>query len=516
MAEPKRFLAIDCGTQSIRALVFDAQGELLAKAQVALEGYFSEKPGWVEQHAHYFWDSLVRVCHKLWDEEGIAPETLCGLALTTQRATVLCVDEQGKPLRPAITWMDQRQATQLPKIDWWWRLAFKVAGVDDTVKQFLQDAEVNWLHQHQPHILARTHKYLLLSGYLNYRLSGEFKDSVGSQVGYLPFEYKTHQWASPNDWKWQACPLHPDQLPELVAVGDTLGTINRDAYKQTGLPEGLPIVAAAADKACETLGCGALSPHQGQISYGTTATFNTVSTKYIEPIRYLPPYPAAVPNHFSCEYQIYRGYWMVSWFKEQFAHKEHMEAQTHGLSTEEILDQQAATIAPGAEGLVLQPYWSPGVRYPGPEARGAIIGFNDNHTRAHIYRALLEGIAFGLRSGKEKMERRSGTQITELFVSGGGSQSQTALQITADVFNLPVQVPQHYETSGLGAAINVAVNQGVYSDYASAIQAMCRTRSVIEPNKSNVALYEAMFKSVYQKLYQRLSPLYKELRDIHS
>jgi sugar (pentulose or hexulose) kinase len=206
---------------------------------------------------------------------------------------------------------------------------------------------------------------------------------------------------------------------------------------------------------------------------------------------------------------------MVSWFKEQFAHKESLEAQSLGISTEHILDQQASAIAPGADGLILQPYWSPGVRYPGPEARGAIIGFNDSHTRAHIYRALLEGIAFGLRSGKEKMESRSRVPITELYVSGGGSQSQTALQITADVFNLPVQVPQYYETSGLGAAINAAVNRGVYPNYASAVKAMCRTRTTLQPIDANVKLYDAMFTSVYQQLYQRLSPLYKALKAIN-
>lgn len=512
---PELLLAIDCGTQSVRALVFDKHGHLKARSQVALEGYFSDQSGWMEQHGRYFWDSLCRACQQLW-QQGIEPQQLAGVAVTTQRATVIPVDQQGEPVRPAITWMDKREASQIPQLSFWWRAAFKLAGVSATVKQFMRDAEINWLQQHQPEVIAKTHKYLLLSGYLNFQLSGEFKDSIGAQVGYLPFDYKSHQWAKPNSWKWQACPVKPEHLPELVPVSHTLGHITETAHQQTGLPKGLPIVASAADKACETLGCGAIEPHQGQISYGTTATFNTLSKHYIEPLRYLPPYPAALPNIYTCEYQIYRGYWMVSWFKQQFAHKEAMQAETSEYSIEELLDQQAANIKPGANGLILQPYWSPGVRYPGPEARGAIIGFNDSHTRAHIYRALLEGIAFGLYQGKLKMQKRSGQSIREIFVSGGGAQSKTALQITADVFNLPVKLPHTFETSGLGAAINLAVNRGIYPDHQTAVNAMCHVKQEILPIADNVALYKHMHRRVYQKLYGRLSPLYRQLSNLFS
>lgn len=511
---PKNLLAIDCGTQSIRALVFDVSGALIAKTQVPIDGYFSKQSGWVEQHVNFFWDALCRVCHKLWDETEVRADSIAGLSVTTQRASIICLDEQGEPLRPAIIWMDQRRATKKPTISSWWSLAFRLVGVKDTIEQFVADAEINWLRQFQPDIVQQTRHYLLLSGYFNYRLSGEFKDSIGNQVGYIPFDYKRHVWAKPNDWKWQACPIQPQQLPKLVPVGETLGFITEAAHQQTGLPKQLPIVAAAADKACETLGCGAVNPHQGQISYGTTATFNTVHAKYIEPIRFLPPYPAAIPRHFTCEFQIYRGYWMVSWFKEQFAHKEQLQADQQGTSTEALLDQQAQDIAPGADGLILQPYWSPGVRYPGPEARGAIIGFNDSHTKAHIYRALLEGIAFGLFEGKQKMQRRSGVKVTELFVSGGGSQSRSALQITADIFNLPVKVPATYETSGLGAAICVAVNRGFFDDFHSAALAMCHTREVIQPIACNVELYQRIYHRIYQKLYRRLAPFYHKISEL--
>ncbi|WP_144392420.1 FGGY-family carbohydrate kinase [Pleionea sediminis] len=512
--EKKQLLAIDCGTQSIRALVFDISGTLIAKSQVSIDQYLQVKEGWFEQHANYFFDSLCRVCHKLWDESNIRPENISGLSITTQRATVVCLDSNGDPVRPAIVWMDQRQASRLPKLKAWWKLAFKITGVDNTVAQFITNTEVNWLKQFEPENIQKTKHYLLLSGYYNYRLTGKYKDSIGNQVGYIPFDYKRHQWAKPFDWKWQACPIEKECLPELVKVGETIGHITQSAHQQTGIPEGLPVIASAADKACETLGCGAIQPNQGQISYGTTATFNTVHSSYIEPLRYLPPYPAAMPDRFTCEYQIYRGYWMVNWFKEQFAHKEKLQANEVGTSTESLLDEQAKSIKPGAEGLILQPFWSPGVRYPGPEARGAIVGFNDTHTKAHIYRALLEGIALGLYEGKEKMQKRGHSKINELYLSGGGSQSECARQITADIFNLPVKLPKTHETSGLGAAICIAVNQGFYKDYESAVEGMCHIEKTVDPIPENVQFYAKLYKDIYRKLYNRLSPLYKTIAEL--
>ncbi len=185
------------------------------------------------------------------------------------------------------------------------------------------------------------------------------------------------------------------------------------------------------------IGAGCLEPHIGCLSYGTTATINTTHRRYIEAIPLIPPYPAAVPGAYSLEIQIYRGFWMVSWFKEQFGHLEQQLASERGVEPEALLDDLLAQAPPGAMGLVLQPYWSPGLKVPGPEAKGAIIGFGDVHTRAHLYRAILEGLAYALREGKERSEKRSGIPITELRVSGGGSQSDAAMQLTADIFGLP-------------------------------------------------------------------------------
>jgi sugar (pentulose or hexulose) kinase len=165
-------------------------------------------------------------------------------------------------------------------------------------------------------------------------------------------------------------------------------------------------------------------------------------------------------------------------------------------------------------GLMLQPYWTPGLKSPGPEAKGAVIGFGDIHTRAHLYRSILEGLAYALREGRERIERRTHAPINSLRISGGGSQSRHAMQITADIFGLPTAKPDVYETSGLGAAIDAAVGLGLHADFTSAVKTMTHVGEVFEPDLKTHRLYDALYREVYKKMYRRLQPLYERIRKI--
>ena len=510
----KYILSIDNGTQSVRALLFDLQGELVAKGKVEIEPYFSKHPGWAEQDPELYWDSLAVACQQMWASTDITSEEVMGVGITTQRGTVLNVDTNGNPLRPAITWLDQRQANIEKTISGLWGVLFKLLGLRHVVEGFQRKAQAPWLAQNQPDIWYKTHKFLLLSGFLTHRLTGEFKDSIGCQVGYLPFDYKNHKWAAKSDWKWQVVNMRDDMLPDLVKPGETLGALHEQGSVQLGLPVGTPVIACASDKACEVIGSGGVDPHIACLSYGTTATINTTTKKYVEPVMFIPPYPAAIPDAYNTEVMIYRGFWMVSWFKKQFGLQEQQAADQQGLAPETLFDDLVNKVPAGSMGLMLQPYWSPGTRVPGPEAKGAVIGFGDVHTRAHLYRSILEGLAYGLREGKEKIEKRSGTKITKLRISGGGSQSDAAMQLTADIFGLPAERPSTYETSGLGAAINVAVGMGVYQNYEIAIDKMTKVGDVFEPDFHTTKLYDQLYKNVYLKMYKRLQPLYKQIKEI--
>ncbi|NOZ36398.1 MAG: carbohydrate kinase [Chlorobi bacterium] len=514
MAKTELILSIDVGTQSVRAVIIDLKGNITDIKKTVIEAYYSNQPGWAEQYPDYFWKNLSETCRKLFSKTVISKTDIKAVTLTTQRGTVVNSDINGKPLRPAISWLDQRQAKVHKYPKGLARTSLRMINMKEAVTHAVKNAECNWIIQNQPEIWEKTDKFIYLSGWLTYKLTGNFTDSVGNMVGYMPFDYKRQRWASENHRNTKMFPVSADKLCSLVKPGEILGYITKETEKLTGIPEGLPLFAAASDKASEVLGSGVYTPEVACLSYGTTATVQTTHKNYYEVIPFFPAYPGAIQDYFNTEIMIFRGFWMVNWFKEEFGYKEIEIAEQKGLEPEQIFDEMIKDIPPGSMGLTLQPYWSPGVKVPGTEAKGAIIGFGDVHTRAHIYRAILEGLAYALKEGLQRTEKRTKTKIEKIIVSGGGSQSEQAMQMTADIFNLPVEKPHTYETSALGAAINAAVGMNYYNSYEEAVKNMCRTGSRYTPNEKNKIIYEKLYTKVYYKMYGRLKGLYHIIRDI--
>ena len=506
-------LTIDAGTQSIRAALVDLTGQIVDLVKTPIEPYFSEFPGWAEQKPEYYWDMLCQSCRTLLENTGDLKKNIAGVSITTQRATVVNVDKDGNALRPAIVWLDQRKADSGKVISSVLRPLLKAVKLHDFVDGVISNCQINWIKQNQPDIWEKTHKYLLLSGYLNFKLTSEFIDSVGSNVGYLPVNGKTYQWAGKHDFKWKLFPVEKEKLPLLIKPGQRLGIITKKACKETGIPAGLPVIAAASDKACEILGAGCLTPETACLSFGTIATVNTAIQRYVELQAFIPPYPAAVPDQYYTEVAIMRGFWMVTWFKEQFGLKEKLEAEETGVTPEMLFEKIIRDVPPGSMGLMLQPHWSPGPhmeRY----AKGSIIGFGDVHTRGHLYRAMIEGLIYGLKEGAQLTEKKNKVPITQLRISGGGSQSDTAMQIAADIFGVPAQRPHTHETSVIGAAIDAAVGLNLFPDFESAVKEMTGVKKVFEPIPENCRIYKDLYENVYTKISKKLMPLYREIQKI--
>lgn len=204
---------------------------------------------------------------------------------------------------------------------------------------------------------------------------------------------------------------------------------------------------------------------------------------------------------------------MVSWFKQEFGLQERLLAMDREAQPEELFEELIRDVPPGSMGLVLQPYWT-----PGPElasyAKGSIIGFGDIHTRAHLYRAIIEGLVFALKEGAQLTEEKNQVPMTQVRASGGGSQSDSIMQVTADVFGLPAQRPHTHETSVVGAAIDAAVGLKFFPDFDQAVNAMTRVRDVFEPIENNVDVYRKLYDRVYLKMYKKLLPLFKEIQRI--
>ncbi|MBN1524374.1 MAG: FGGY-family carbohydrate kinase [Spirochaetales bacterium] len=508
------FLAVDVGTQSIRAIVFSADGSIAIQNRVFIEPYFSTKPGWAEQRPEYFYEKLCETTLALFRQNSQYAGRIRACGITTQRCTVVNVDKNGNPLRPAIVWPDQRRTDKIRKITGIMGIALRLIGMHETVRFAQSESELNWLHAFQPEIMEKTHKYLYLSGYLLFRMTGRFIDSTASQVGYVPFDYKNFTWYNKKDWHWTAFPVDRDKLVDLAEPSALIGTISSRVSSETGIPAGTDIIASGSDKTCEFLGTGCLSPEKAGISFGTTATIGTYSKKYFEATPFIPPYPSAIPGMYNAEFQIYRGFWLVSWFKNEFGIREIEKAEKAGTAPEVFLNELLDEAPAGSLGLMLQPTWSPGVKIPGPEAKGAIIGFGDAHTRAHMYRSIIEGLCFGLKSGGERIQKSSKIPFTEIRVSGGGAQSPRTLQITADIFNLPVIKPHVHDTSSLGVAIDCAVGCKIYPDFEHAVHGMTRIDTVFYPESANVALYKRLYEEVYIHIYEKLKSYYQKIREI--
>jgi sugar (pentulose or hexulose) kinase len=198
--------------------------------------------------------------------------------------------------------------------------------------------------------------------------------------------------------------------------------------------------------------------------------------------------------------------------KNEFAHKEIEASAERGVLPEVVMNEMLAKSPPGSMGLMVQPYWGPGLKTP--SAKGAIVGFGDVHKKAHVYRAVVEGLCYGLLDGLKKIEKACGSTAKILAVSGGASQSEEICQITADIFNRPVLRGKTFETSGLGAAIVTAKGVKLHSSFESAIKAMVSYKQRYNPNAANAKLYQQLFNRVYTKLYPSLEKIYEEIRDI--
>lgn len=511
-------LSIDCGTQSLRGMIFDSQGNMLAKEKIEYDSpYYSSSPGFAEKNPEDYYQALCSATKKLVENKPDLCRDISGVVLTVQRDTCVLTDEMGNPLRDAILWLDQREADcslkdhfSLVEI-----AGYTAVGMRDVSQQVMRKSKAYWVKQHEPDIWAKTHKFLLLSGYLYFRLTGNFKDSISNCIGHIPFQSKIFGYPSnPGHISYRQFGVEKEKLAELVSVGDNIGELTKIAAENTGLSEGLPIIAGASDKGCETLSCGCVSENGACLSFGTTATVQITTKKYIEPLRFIPPYPAAMKGYYNPEYEIYRGYWMVSWFKKELAVFEEMKAKERGISTEDLLDEKLAQIPPGSDGLMLQPYWTPGIKMK--DAKGCMIGFTDIHTKYHIYKAIIEGINYELIKGIRRFEQCTGVKIDKIYVTGGGSQCDEICRITANMTGCSVYRTHTYETSGLGAAMIGFTAAGDYKSLAEASKGMIRHTDIFKPEEQQTKLYNELYRIVYSKIYKVLKPLYHGLNQIYS
>jgi sugar (pentulose or hexulose) kinase len=500
----KYFIVIDGGTQNIKAFIFDEKGNEVYGEACPVTPYFSVQPGFAEQDAEKYLEITEKVTRSVVENSHVPKDEIAAVAITSHRSTIVPVDKDGKPVRPAITWLDERktEGLNLPA-------GFETLTV---LKEYQRRSKFNWLKKYEPENYDKTHIFLTIASYIFHALTGEFKDCSSMIVGLFPYDYAQLEWHS-LEMVYEIFGVEREKLPPLVSPAEIAGTVSEEGAKSFGVPQGLPIIIGAGDKQSELLGAGVISNDIAEVSYGTAAVIELFSAEYIEhPQLDFFTWGAAIPKHWALEGFVGSGYWIVSWFKREFAKYEEEEAEKLNIPTEDLLNREIKEIPAGSMGLILQPYWHP--RENEPLSKGAIIGFSGEHTRAHVYRAIIEGIAYELRRLKEVMEELSGSKVKELRVGGGGSKSNEIMQITADVFNLPASRMHTSDLSALGAAIDAAVTLNIYHDFPEAVGNMVRVKETFTPHAKNVKIYDRLFNEVYKEIYSALSPLYRKIAEI--
>ena len=512
MSENPLVLTFDVGTQSARAMLVDKNGNVVGLKQKTYEkAYHSPEPGWTEQDPDMYWNVMCEMSRQL--KEGFIFEwdDIVAVTSTCIRATTICLDTNGRPLRDAIVWLDKRSEPNLPPLPIKNKFLFKLAGLQRQVETIRNGLVCNWISKNQPEIWAKTDKFVLLSAYLNLRFCGRLVDSTANTVGVLPFDTKTGKWISKANVTRCMYLIEDEKLYELVKPGDIIGEITKEAAEVTGIPRGLPYVVSGADKACETLALVGNDEHSAALSFGTTATIEVFSERYYSILPPIPPY-TSITGGYLPEFETFRGYWLVSWFKKEFAAKEVIEAEKLCCSAEDLLNERLREVPPGCQGLIMQPTFTPDPRTP--NAKGAVIGLSDVHTRIHLYRSIIEGINFSLMEGLNAIEKVGKVKIDKLYVTGGGSRSSEICQITADMFGMPVYRTQTHEACGVGSSMVAFVSLGIYPDYQSARNGMIHVKDEFLPDEEKHVVYDRLYREIYCKIFDSLVPLYEKINRI--
>lgn len=505
-------LTVDFGTQSVRVAIVNTKGEIVAIERSKYEQpYFSNKPGWAEQDPNLYYENMSECSRRLFTAHPEYKEEIVGVALTTFRDTAVMCDDDMNPVRPAFLWLDQRQAEGKEPLPFIHKFLFKLIGMWNTIKLNRFRTPAHWAKENEPEIWAKATRYMNISTYIVHQMTGEYKDSVAAYAGHFPTDFKNRRfYKSYKHLKARFFGIPLEKLCELVPIGEVVGVINEKTAKDTLIPEGTKLFAIGGDKSAETLGLGCITPDVAAVSLGTSSSIGVSNKKYYEPITYLPAFPGVIPGYYYIEVSIYRGYWMLGWFATQFAEREKRVGERINRSPESILNERLEQVPPGSNGLILQPYWGPGLSRP--LSRGAVIGFSDVHTKTHLYKAIIEGIDYDLRQSLEGIEKKQHRKVKSIMISGGGSQSDTICQIAADIFKRPTSRIQTSEATTIGAAVAGFLATKVFADVTSAIKSMVHLSKTFYPIKENAEHYEYLYQNGYKKMYPALKNIYRDIK----
>ena len=490
------FLGLDIGTSAVKAALVDTRGRVKGAVAVA-HPLLTPHPGWAEQKPEDWWKSTVSAVRRLLAACRVRPDLIASVGISGQMHSSVFLDRSGKVIRPALLWNDGRTTNECREIT-------ALLG-EQCLREWVQNPalegftlpKVLWLRTHEPAAFARLAKVILAKDYVRYRLTGVLASEPSDASATLMYDVAHRRWSSEI---MSALHLSTDLLVDVGGSAEVLGRLSQEGARATGLAKGTPVVGGGADNACGAVGVGIVAPGEAVASWGTSGTVLTPTLEpFVDPGMRVHTFCHAVPDTWYLMGAMLSAGAAFAWFRRELA-RDLARSKNANLT----LNQEAQRIAPGASGVTFLPYLQ-GERTPHRDAsaRGAFVGLSLSHTRAHLSRAVVEGICFGLRDSLTIL-RDLGVAIDKVLVTGGGAKSPFIRKVQADIYGLPVVRVNREEGPAYGAALLAAVGVEAFGDIGAACRATLRRRP---PERYDEAAHQA-----YAGPYQKFRALYPALK----
>lgn len=495
-----KLLGIDVGTGGSRAVVVDEAGQVVASATVEHEAFASPRAGWAEQDARDWWRASAGAVRAALSSGGVSAGEVGCVGLTGQMHGSVLLDERGEVLRPALIWCDQRTDAQC-------RAITERIGRERLIGLTLNPAltgftlpKLLWVREHEPQVWSRVRTVLLPKDYVRLRLTGERATDVADASGTLLFDVARRAWSRE---MLDASEVGIELLPRVFESQEVTGRISSEGSEATGLRVGTPVVAGAGDQAAGAVGMGVVRPGAVSATIGTSGVvFAATDAPVLDARGRVHTFCHAVPGRWHVMGVTQGAGLSLRWFRDRFGVRK--EEKTEGHDPYELLCEEARCAPPGSDGVLWAPYLM-GERTPhlDPQARAALVGLTASHTRSHVVRSILEGVAFSLRDTLE-IFREMGVPVSTIRLGGGGARSALWAQIQADVYGRAVELLEAEEGAAYGAALLAGVGAGAWASVDEACASSVRVRTRVEP--------DAEASRLLARHYRRFRALYPALR----
>ena len=496
-----RFLGVDVGTGGTRAALIDAQGRVTASSTVEHVPFASPETGWAEQDPRDWWRAATLAIRDALSKSQIRPEQIGAVGFSGQMHGAVLLGKHDNVLRPSIIWCDQRTNTQCIAIT-------EKIGTKRLIELTCNPAlsgftlpKLLWVRQVEPEHWQQVRSVLLPKDYVRLRLTGDKATDVADASGTLLFDVAGRKWS---EQMLAAAEIDAAILPQVYESPEITGVVSSAGAEATGLRAGTPVVAGGGDQAAGAVGMGIVRPGTVSATIGTSGVVFAASDKpALDPKGRVHTFCHAVPGRWHVMGVTQGAGLSLRWFRDQFG-----AGADDGRDPYTRLTEDAARVAPGANGLLWTPYLM-GERTPhlDPDARAALVGLTASHTRAHVVRAILEGVAFSLRDTFEIFKEMN-VPVEEIRLGGGGARSKLWRQIQADVYGHVVKTVEAEEGAAYGAALLAGVGAGAWPSVDAACDAVVRIKSAVEPNPEAVEALARQYR-IFRLLYPALQPLQK-------